>query len=250
MFCRASCIVYLTSAWSKTCSSEHWWFARAWFSRHPGCSILRKHVASTQGSDWLLSKPTLLSQMAGWGDVPTGSKNNGLNQPKAWEPCTMHCTCHKTSCRITCLASKQLQQFEQRVLQTGSSEGGLQWQREGQQPRSTRYMRPWIHGGTGVCKARFQGAASLCSRWPIASFMLSGFTNPVHLHPVYPCILGLRFEQCFCRHKGTRIHVVIKWLTVLLTAWRVSSSEKDHHHLHVHSTQQCKVFFHLRHTPP
>ena len=104
---------------------------------------MREHVASTQGSDWLLSKPTCLSQMAGWGDVLTGSKNNGLNQPKAREPCTMHCTCHKKSCRITCFASKQLQQFEHRVLQTGSSEGGLQWQREGQQPRSTRYT---VHG--------------------------------------------------------------------------------------------------------
>ena len=78
-----------------TCSSEHWWFARAWFSAHLGCCILREHVASTQGSDWLLSKPTFLSQMAGWGDVPTGSRNNGLNQPKAREPCTIHCTCHK-----------------------------------------------------------------------------------------------------------------------------------------------------------
>ena len=26
---------------------------------------------------------------------------------------------------------------------------------------------------------------------PLASFTLSGFTNPVRLHPVYPCILGL-----------------------------------------------------------
>ena len=137
MCCRASCIVYLTSAWSKTCSAEHCWFARAWFSAHPGCS--REHVASTQGSDWLLSKPTFLSQMAGWWDVRTGSKNNGLNQPKARESCTMHCTCHSKSCRITCLASKQLWQFEQRVLQTRSSEGGLQWLREGQQLLSTRY---------------------------------------------------------------------------------------------------------------
>ena len=108
-----------------------------WFSAHPGCSILKEHVASTQGSDWLLSKPTFLSQVAERGDVPTGSKNNGLNQPKAWEPCTMHCMYHKKSCRIMCLASKQLWQFEQRVLQTESSEGGLQWQREGQQLRST-----------------------------------------------------------------------------------------------------------------
>ena len=90
--------------------------------------------------------------MAGWGDVPTGSKNNGLNQPKAREPCTMHCTCHKKSYKITCLVSKQLQKFEQRVLQTGSSEGGLQWQREGQQPRSTQYtahetLNPRWHRG-------------------------------------------------------------------------------------------------------
>ena len=79
------------------------------------------------------------SQMVGWRDIPTGSKNNRLHQPKAWEPCTMHCMYHKILCRITCLASKQLWQFEQRVLQTGSSEGGLQWQREVQQLRSTQY---------------------------------------------------------------------------------------------------------------
>ena len=42
-----------------------------------------------------------------------------------------------------------------------------------------------------VCKARFQGPASSCSRWPFASFTLSGFTNPVRLHPVYPCISAL-----------------------------------------------------------
>ena len=80
--------------------------------------------------------------MAAPGDVPTGSKNNRLNQPKAREPCTMHCT-YKKSCRITCLASKQLCQYEQRVLQTGSSEEGPQWQREGQQLRSTQYT---VHG--------------------------------------------------------------------------------------------------------
>ena len=59
----------------------------------------------------------------------------------------MHCTCHKKSCRITCFGSKQLQQFEQRVLQTGSNEGGLQWQREGQQPHFTRYK---VHGARGL----------------------------------------------------------------------------------------------------
>ena len=95
--------------------------------------------------------------MAGWGDVLIGSKNNGLNQPKAQEPCTMHWTCQKKSCRITYLASKQLWQFEQRVLQTGSSEGRLQWQREGQQLRSLHpihtcvaqhVIRVWIGPGT------------------------------------------------------------------------------------------------------
>ena len=30
-----------------------------------------------------MSKPIFLSQMAGWGDIPTGSKNNGLDQTKA-----------------------------------------------------------------------------------------------------------------------------------------------------------------------
>ena len=92
---QASCTVYLTGAWSKTCSAEHRWFARAWFSAHPRCSLSRKHVTSTQGSDGLLNKPTFLSQKEGWGDIPTGSKNNRLNQPKAQEPCTVHCTCHK-----------------------------------------------------------------------------------------------------------------------------------------------------------
>ena len=51
--------------------------------------------------------------------------------------------------------------------------------------------RPWIHGGTRVWKAGFQGAASPCSRWPIASFTLPGLTHPVRLHPVYLWILGL-----------------------------------------------------------
>ena len=43
-------------------------------------------------------------------------------------------------------------------------------------------------------EARFQGPASSCSRWPIASFMVYGFTNPVRLHAVYPCILGLSVQ--------------------------------------------------------
>ena len=81
--------------------------------------------------------------MAAWEDVTSGSKNNRLNQAKAREPCTIHCTYRKKSCRITCLASKQLCQFEQKVLQTGSSEGGLQWQKEGQQLHSTQYT---VHG--------------------------------------------------------------------------------------------------------
>ena len=141
MCCRASCIVYLTSTWSKTCSAEHCWFTRAWFCAHPGCCILREHVASTQGSNWLLSKPTFQFPQSN-GRVGRHSdwfKEQWLNQPKARESCTMHCMCHTKSCRIMCLASKQLWQFEQRVLQTGSSEGELQWQREGQQLCSTGY---------------------------------------------------------------------------------------------------------------
>ena len=154
---RASCVVYLNSVWCKTCSAKHWWFARAWFYAHPRCSISREHVASTQGSDWLLSKPAFLSQMAGWGDVPTGSKNSGLNQPKAHEPCTMRCTWHNKLCTIMCFASRQLWQYEQRVLQTGSSEGGLQWQRDGQQLAmciAQHVIRVWIGPGMRDLESR------------------------------------------------------------------------------------------------
>ena len=103
LFCTASCIMYMTSAWSKTCSIEHCLFAWAWFSAHPGCSISRQHVTSTQGSDWLLSKPTFLRHMAGWGHILNGSKNNGLNQPNARESYTMYYTYHTKTCRITWL---------------------------------------------------------------------------------------------------------------------------------------------------
>ena len=59
----------------------------------------------------------------------------------------------------------------------------------------TRCTRPWIHG-----------AASPYSRWPIASFTLSGFTNPVRLHLVYPCILGLNVSAT-CKSKvSTRFY--------------------------------------------
>ena len=142
--CRTSYIVYLKQ--NVLC-----WFDRAWFSAHLGCSFSREHVASTQGFDWLLSKPTFLSQMAGWGDVPTGSKNNGLNQPKA-ENQLIHvrcATCHKNVDRS--------------------------W-----------HTRAWIHGGTRVCKARFQDAVSQCS----AGFYKVS-TNPVCLYPAVSCILGL-----------------------------------------------------------
>ena len=39
-----------------------------------------------------------LSPVKWWGDVPTGSKSNVLNQPKDWEPCTMHCSVIKKKC--------------------------------------------------------------------------------------------------------------------------------------------------------
>ena len=159
-----SCI--LSSAWSKTCSTEHRWFARAWFSAHPGCSILREHIASTQGSDWLLSKPTCLSQMAGWGDVPTGSKNNGLNQPKAENhvPCIAHVI-------KNCVESRDLQAHSYNNVNKGYCKlGQVKGDCSGRErvnshaPHDTQRTRPWIHGGTGVRKARFQGAASPCSR--------------------------------------------------------------------------------------
>ena len=116
--------MYLTSARSKTCSTEHGWFARAWFSAHPGCSSLREHVALTQGSDWLLSKPTFLSQMAGWGDVLTGSKNNGLNQPKAESrvPCiapVSRVPCIAPVSRVPCIA-RHKNRKESRALQANS----------------------------------------------------------------------------------------------------------------------------------
>ena len=79
----------------------------------------------------------------------------------------------------------------------------------------TGRTRPWIHGGTGVCKARFQSAASPCSRWPIASLMLYGFTNPVSLHAVYPCILGLRevWAQCISSPHGQHMAGIVMFLS-------------------------------------
>ena len=74
-------------------------------------------------------------------------------------------------------------------------------------------IRMWIVPGTrdlesmvaqGFVKHGFkvllhlQGAASLCRRWPFATFTLPGLTNPVRLHPVYPCILGLRVCASAC----------------------------------------------------
>ena len=90
----------------------------------------------------------------------------------------------------------------------------------------TQRKKPWIHGGTGVCKARFQGAASPCSRWPIASFTLSGFTNPVRLHAVYPCILGLtvwspyQSNWSFCETVYHRVCFHAMWQTE--NVWNVS----------------------------
>ena len=53
-------------------------------------------------------------------------------------------------------------------------------------------LNPWWHE---VCKVRFQGAASPCSRWPIASFTLPGFSKfqrtPFRLYPDASSILGL-----------------------------------------------------------
>ena len=45
--------------------------------------------------------------------------------------------CHRNLCRIMCLAKHMVVSIEWRVLETGSSEGKPQWQREGQQLFST-----------------------------------------------------------------------------------------------------------------
>ena len=135
--------------------------------------------------------------MAGWGDVPTGSKNIELNQPKAREPCTMHCTCHKKNrVESRALQANSCDNLNKGYCKLGQVKGGCSGRERVNSyappnTQGTRRTRPWIHGGTGVCKARFQGPASSCSRWLFSSFTLSGFTNHVRLHPAYPCILGL-----------------------------------------------------------
>ena len=88
-----------------------------------GCSISREHVTSTKCSDWLLSKPTSFSQMASWGDVPTGSKNNLLNQPKAREPCTMHCTCHKNHVESRALQANSCDNLNKGYCKMGQVKG-------------------------------------------------------------------------------------------------------------------------------
>ena len=109
----------------------------------------------------------------------------------------MHCTCHKKNrVESRALQASSCNNLNKGVLQPGSSEGGLQWQREGQQPRATRSTVLGARDlestvAQGFVKHGFKGAASPCRRWPIASFMLYGLTNPVRLHAVYPCIWGL-----------------------------------------------------------
>ena len=63
---------------------------------------------------------------------------------------------------------------------------------------STAALHHRVHGAQDLESMVAQGFVKQgfkvllhCSRWPIASFILSGFTNPMHLHAVYPCILGL-----------------------------------------------------------
>ena len=138
--------------------------------------------------------------MAGWGDVPTGSKNNGLNQPKAPElaPCIAHVIKKRVESRA--LQANSSDNLNKGYCKLGQVNGDYSGRKRANSyaPPDTHVRcatchksvdRPWprrpcIHGGTGVCKAWFQGVASPCSRSPIASFMLPGLTHTVRLHPV------------------------------------------------------------------
>ena len=76
--------MYFKHAWSKTYSTEHCWLA--WFSAHLGSSLWRGHVTSPRVLsgyclNQLSSVKWLVGRCANW------IKNNGLNQPKAQEPC-------------------------------------------------------------------------------------------------------------------------------------------------------------------
>ena len=133
----------------------------------------------------------------GGGDVPTGSKNNGLNQPKAQEPCTMHFTCHKkivwnhVPCKQTVVTiwTKGTANWVKLWGATVEEIGPTAMLHLMQMRCATCHKsvdrpwrtRPWIHGGTWVCKALWRGAASRCSRWSIASFMLPSVTHPMRL---------------------------------------------------------------------
>ena len=102
--------------------------------------------------------------MAGWGDVRLVQRTMAYINPRPENHVLCIARVIKKSCRITCFASKQLQQFEQRVLQTGSSEGGLQWQREGQQPRSTRYK---VHGARSLESTVAHGFVKHSTRYKV-----------------------------------------------------------------------------------
>ena len=56
--------------------------------------------------------------------------------------------------------------------------------------------RTWIHCGTWVCKAWFQGTASPCSRWPIVSFTLPGFTKFKQTASVYTWLCHVFWALC------------------------------------------------------
>ena len=160
------------------------------------------------------------------GDVPTGSKNSGLNQPKTREPCTMHCTCYKKK-RVEshALQANSCDNLNKGYCKLGQVKGGYRGPTAMlhpiHAPPDTQYTlhkilvqharRVWICPGArdlesmvaqgfgdlesmvaqGFVKHGFKVLLHRVVDGPIANFTLPGLTKPVHLYPIYSCILGL-----------------------------------------------------------
>ena len=100
--------------------------------------IWTEHVASSQGSDWLLSKSTFASQMAGgeWSRLYKRTVDSLNSSPLN----LVSCTARVIKIRVKLLLCKHtVVTIERRVLDTGSSEGRQQWQAEGQQQAPLGY---------------------------------------------------------------------------------------------------------------
>ena len=62
--------------------------------------------------------------MAGWGDALTGSKNNGLNQPKAREPCTIIARVIKNHVESRALQANSCNNLNKGYCELGQVKGG------------------------------------------------------------------------------------------------------------------------------